>query len=115
MRLLIDAIISWRLAPLLSQYCEVITHVNQTELQKPAKDSEIWQYALDHDYHILTLDEDFRTLVLVKGFPPKVVLMRGKNLLTSQLGQFIISQMSLIETFVRHPEEGLLEIYHDMR
>jgi predicted nuclease of predicted toxin-antitoxin system len=54
-------------------------------------------------------------LAMVSGFPPKVILIRGKNLLTTELGQFIITQIDLIKTFLSNSSEGLLELHHRIR
>jgi len=40
-----------------------------------ALDIEIWQYAHDHDYMIVTKDADFSEFGVVKGFPPKIILL----------------------------------------
>ena len=56
MKLLLDANLSWRLTVLLSEQFGECQHVNLTDLPKPAKDTEIWNYALEtNDYGVLEI------------------------------------------------------------
>jgi len=57
MKLLLDANISWRLTSVLSEHFGECVHVNKTELPKPAKDTEIWNYAAANNYTIITQDD----------------------------------------------------------
>jgi len=52
MKLLLDANLSWRLTTVLSEHFSECVHVNKTELPKPAKDTEIWNYAAANGYTI---------------------------------------------------------------
>lgn len=79
MKLLLDANLSWRLVERLKPQFADCVHVDRTGLAVPAKDLEIWIYALQHDFIIVTNDDDFLDLARVKGFPPKVVLLRTGN------------------------------------
>lgn len=72
MKLLLDANISWRLIASLKPYFTDCLHVDHIGLTMPAKDSEIWNYALVNGLIIVTNDEDFLNLASGKGFPPKV-------------------------------------------
>ena len=78
MKLLLDANLSWRMIPILQQHftaCHHIDHID--ELIVPAKDWEIWKYAKEHDMIIVTNDEDYIDLINLRGFPPKVVLLKN--------------------------------------
>ena len=59
MKLLLDANVSWRLAARLQPYFSDCLHVDHIGLSVPAKDIEIWNYALANDCIIVTNDEDF--------------------------------------------------------
>jgi predicted nuclease of predicted toxin-antitoxin system len=108
--LLVDANISWRIIDRLVPFFERILHVNQTELAQPASDIEIWDYARKNDLTILTLDEDFEQLSIFKGFPPKVILLRGRNRSTAELVAILSSYLIEIDSFVENQNTGLLEL-----
>jgi predicted nuclease of predicted toxin-antitoxin system len=76
MKLLLDANISWRLANRLKAYFEDCFHVDHIGLEIPAKDTAIWNFALTANLIIVTNDEDFLNFSNIKGFPPKIVLLR---------------------------------------
>ena len=111
MKLLLDANISWKLTKLMVDDFEEIRHVDFiAELSKPPKDIEIWEWAAKNDFVIIRNDEDFLNLALVKGYPPKVVLLRTGN----QSNVFIKNMLALhkleIQSFIGSVS-GVLEIY----
>jgi predicted nuclease of predicted toxin-antitoxin system len=109
MKLLLDANLSWRLASVLSgQFGECI-HVNQTALPKPAKDTEIWNYAATNGYMIVTQDSDFLHLFETRGYPPKVILLRIGNMGRKEAGDILIQAKPSIEDLEKN-DYGLLEI-----
>jgi predicted nuclease of predicted toxin-antitoxin system len=79
MKLLLDANISWRLPAKLKEHFTDCVHVDKIGLSIPVKDAEIWNYAPRSEFIIVTNDEDFLNFGTVKGFPPKVVLLRTGN------------------------------------
>jgi len=109
MKLLLDANLSWRLISVLSEHFGECVHVNKTELPKPAKDTEIWDYAATNDYIIITQDSDFLNLFETRGFPPKVILLRVGNIDTKTAGKILLqSKSSIVE--LENSDYGLLEI-----
>jgi predicted nuclease of predicted toxin-antitoxin system len=48
-------------------------------LPAPSADKDIWDYALNNGYIIITKDNDFLDLLELKGFPPKVILLKTGN------------------------------------
>jgi predicted nuclease of predicted toxin-antitoxin system len=80
MKLLLDANVSWRLCASLAEHFGICDHINRTALTPPAKDSEIWEYALKNNYIIVTHDYDFLNLLEVYGPPPKVILSKTGNI-----------------------------------
>jgi predicted nuclease of predicted toxin-antitoxin system len=72
MKLLLDANISWRLAVKLKLHFEECIHVDYTGLAIPAKDIDIWNYALQKKFIIVTNDEDFLNLLNGKDFHPRL-------------------------------------------
>ena len=79
MKLLLDANISWRLLSSLKNHFSNCLHVDNIEISIPASDTEIWNYALANNLVIVTNDDDFLNFSNMKGFPPKVVLLRTGN------------------------------------
>jgi predicted nuclease of predicted toxin-antitoxin system len=84
-------------------------HVDLIELDLPAKDRDIWNYAKEHDYIIITKDNDFVNLLEFNGFPPRVVLIKTGNNDRRALAELFISAKSMIED-LEHNNYGLLEI-----
>ncbi len=110
MKLLLDANLSWRLSNKLKVYFEDCCHVDYINLPVPAKDIDIWNYALANSLIIVTNDDDFLNLANVKGFPPKVVLLRVGNQSSAFLEQLLIKHKENIEGLFHSAEYGFLEI-----
>jgi len=111
MKLLLDANISWRLAQKLKQHFTDCLHVDFIGLSVPPSDTEIWNFALTNNCIILTNDEDFLNLVNIKGFPPKIILLKTGNQSNSYIEDIIIKHRNDIIDLVNSNEHGLLEIY----
>jgi predicted nuclease of predicted toxin-antitoxin system len=109
MKLLLDANISWRLTSVLSQHFGECIHVNKTDLPKPAKDTEIWNYAIANGHTIITQDSDFLHLFETKGFPPKVILLRVGNIDRKTTEKILLQAKSSISD-LENGDYGLLEI-----
>ena len=114
MKILLDANISWKLVKILKPEFGECTHVDLIGLGNPAKDEQIWNYALKNDYVIVTKDEDFLNLLESKGFPPKVVLLRTGNNSSKALSDLLIDSKLKMEDLIKN-NYGLLEIYGPLR
>ncbi|MDR2233434.1 MAG: DUF5615 family PIN-like protein [Tannerella sp.] len=108
--LLLDANLSWRSVTVLKNHYDDCIHVDNTGLPCPAKDTEIWDYARKHELLIVTNDEDFLQLSVVKGFPPKVLLLRTGNQSRKFIEQTLINLKKHIEIFLESSEHGALEL-----
>ena len=109
MKLLLDANLSWRLTDVLTEHFGECVHVNKTELPKPAKDIEIWNYAAVNGYTIAAQDADFLNLFETKGFPPKIILLRVGNMSIKTAEKiFLHAKSSIID--LENGDYGLLEI-----
>jgi predicted nuclease of predicted toxin-antitoxin system len=97
------------LAAVLSEHFGECIHVNKTELPKPAKDTEIWNYAALNGYTIITQDSDFLNLFETRGFPPKVILLRIGNMSRNTAEEILIQAKSSIFK-LENGDYGLLEI-----
>src|SRR5690606_18405859 len=79
-------------------------------LNVPAKDTEIWNYALTHNLIIVTNDDDFLNLATAKGFPPKVVLLRTGNQSNVFLERLLIKRKKHIEELFSSAEYSFLQL-----
>ena len=109
MKLLLDANLSWRITTTLSKHFGECVHVNKTELSKPAKDTEIWDYAAANGYTVVTQDSDFLNLFETRGFPPKIILLRVGNIDRKTAEKILVSSKTAIIE-LENSEYGLLEI-----
>ena len=109
MKLLLDANISWRLTSKLESIFGECTHVDLIGLDIPARDIDIWNYALENEYIIVTKDNDFINLLEIKNFPPKVVLIKTGNNNSKSILELLINAKPMIEDLERN-NYGLLEI-----
>ncbi len=110
MKLLLDSNISWRLIPVLKQYFTDCFHVDQIGLPIPPSDLQIWQYAKENECIIVSNDEDFIDYINIKGFPPKVVLLKTGNQSRLFIGNLLILRKEDIQKLSESNDLGLLEI-----
>lgn len=111
MNLLLDANISWRLTTLFEEHFLACYHVDNIDLTVPAKDDDIWKYAKEKNLIIVTNDEDFLNLINLRGFPPKVILLRTGNQSNTYIASLIIRHKADIQSLSETNEYGLIEIY----
>ena len=111
MKLLIDANLSYKLADKLKPFFEECFHVDYIGLQVPARDIEIWNYAKENNLIIVTNDEYFLNLLNVKGFPPKIVLLRMGNQRTIFIADLLVTHLAEIEALNNDISLGALELY----
>ena len=98
------------MVPVLKQHFDDCFHVDSLGLTVPAKDSEIWDYARKNNLIIVTNDEDFIDFMNVKGFPPKVILLKIGNQSRLYITNLLIQRKDEILAFINSAEVGLLEI-----
>lgn len=111
MKLLLDANVSWRLTNRFKSHFEKCDHVDFIGLPVPAKDIEIWNYALANEYIIVTNDEDFLNLITTKGFPPKIILLKTGNQSNQYIELLITEHKSDIHNLQSSKEYGVLELF----
>lgn len=109
-RLLLDANISWRSTDILKHNFDECEHVDYIGLDVPARDTEIWDYALEQNMVIVTNDEDFLYLSSSRGFPPKTILLRTGNQSRKYIEKLLINMKKQIVLFIESPEHGVLEL-----
>lgn len=111
MKLLLDANISWRLAHKLKMHFEDCFHVDDIGMTIPARDAEIWNYALSNNCIIVTNDNDFLNLAEIKGFPPKVVMLRTGNQSNNFIEELLIKHKPDIDLLSQSDKYGFLEVF----
>lgn len=111
MKLLLDANVSWRLVSRLKLHFQECLHADNIDASVPASDTVIWNYALEHEYIIVTNDEDFLNFSNVKGFPPKVILLRTGNQSNDFIETLLINHKENISELSRSVEYGVLELF----
>jgi predicted nuclease of predicted toxin-antitoxin system len=112
MKLLLDANISWKLTNVLKPVFGECSHVDLIGITVPAEDIDIWSYALDNGYIIITKDNDFVDLLEIKGFPPKIVLLKTGNNSSKALFELLVNMKPMIED-LENNNYGLLEIINE--
>ena len=55
-------------------------YIHQLDIERTAKDSDIWSYASDRGMTILTKDSDFSNRILISSPPPRVIHFRVGNI-----------------------------------
>ncbi len=78
---------------------------------KSLSDIEIWEYARENSFTIITNDDDFYRLSLMKGFPPKVVVIRIGNQSTLSVGNKLLQNKDAIQQFYTDEDYGVFELY----
>lgn len=75
MKLLLDANLSRRLVPALQHDFPGSSQVALMGLER-ASDADLWQVARDQGFVLVTKDDDFTDLQALRGYPPKLVILR---------------------------------------
>jgi predicted nuclease of predicted toxin-antitoxin system len=96
--------------PALKQHFDECFHVDSIGLNVPPKDSEIWDFARKNNLVIVTNDEDFIDFINVRGFPPKIILLRIGNQRRIYITNLLIQRKDEIANFSTSSEIGLLEM-----
>lgn len=111
MKVLLDENLSWRLKKILEAEFEEIKHVTEVQNNTLLSDESIWSYALQNNFLIITNDDDFYRLSIIKGFPPKVLVLRTGNQSTLNIGNYILKNKMAIEQFYTEDEYGVFELF----
>lgn len=104
MKLLIDENLSYRLVKQLQEQFPGSEQVRRLGLIT-SRDAAIWEFASQHDFVILTQDDDFLDLSLLRGAPPKVLLLRTGNLPSAQVVSLLRSHHLKIYTLLAPASE----------
>lgn len=109
MRLLFDANLSPTLVGAVSDLFPGSTHVfDHGDIAHD--DLAIWETAKRDDYMIATKDTDFLELSLLRGAPPKVILLRTGNVATARIETLLRQRADRVREFAADPDEAVLII-----
>jgi len=109
-KLLFDQNISPKILKSIAASFPGSSHVRFCSLEDSG-DSEIYGYARKREYVIVTFDTDFIDLSVVKGSPPKIIVIRTGNLTTKAISNLFRKNVDTINEFLREDDLSLLEIH----
>lgn len=107
MRLLFDENLAPRLVSLVADLFPGSLHVSSVDLGS-TPDAAIWEYAKANGFVFVTKDKDFANLSMVRGAPPKVVLVQTGNSSTVLIESVIRSNAIRLPEFEQDPKRSLL-------
>jgi predicted nuclease of predicted toxin-antitoxin system len=107
LKLLFDENLSFRLVAELRAEYPGSQHISKV-MQSGATDEAIWKYARDNDFAITSKDDDFRSMSLVRGAPPKVVVLRIGNSSTDSIASLLQHSAAQLRRFDNDASESIL-------
>lgn len=107
MKLLLDENLSRRLVPTLQDAFAGSRHLEDVGLQGEP-DAAVWAFAGREGYTLVSKDDDFRQLSLLRGAPPKVVVLAIGNGGNAAVLDVLMNNRARIETFDADALESLL-------
>lgn len=110
MKLLLDENLSRRIVPLLVTDYPGTTQVALLGMEQ-ASDTEIWQYAKEHNFVIVTKDADFYDLSLLNGAPPKVIWLKSGNVSKAEIVNILLRNRKAIEEALSTDDVNCVELY----
>ena len=107
MKLLLDENLSPKLLRHLITDFPDSSHVERLQM-RGCKDTDIWNYAKQHDYIIVSKDDDFRQRSFLSGSPPKVVWLNVGNAGTAIILKLLLDSVARIKEFEADMQESIL-------
>ena len=109
MILLFDQNISFKVPKGIQTFFPGAKHLSDLRLET-YKDMEIWEFAKANNYCIVTYNFDFIDNSALKGFPPKVILLRIGNASVEKIIDRIQNDTELISDFLKSVDTAFLEL-----
>lgn len=109
MKLLFDENLSPGLPQRLADVFPGSAHLRDVGL-KGADDSDAWNHAAREGFAVVTKDDDFRELSVLKGSPPKLVMIRTGNCSTRDVETLLRANADKLEAFNRDLTASLMEL-----
>lgn len=110
MKLLLDENLSRRIVPSLQQRFPESTQVALIGLER-ATDVALWNYAQEHGYVLVSKDDDFRDLQLLRGHPPKLIVLRLGNASNAAILQALLDAAERIIATLQQEDVGIVEVF----
>lgn len=110
MKLLFDHNLSPRLVNRVADLFPGASHAALVGLDR-ASDADVWAYAQTNDYIIVSKDSDFGDMSVLRGFPPRMILLRLGNCKTGDIESALRSSHAAITSFAQDPVAGVLEVF----
>lgn len=108
-KLLLDQNLSRRLVPALQERFPGSSQVMLLGLER-ASDSELWEYAREHGFVFVTKDDDFRDLQTLRGFPPKLIMLRLGNCTNQQVLDAVLGSADRVLALLQQDTVGAVEV-----
>lgn len=109
MRLLFEENLSPDLPKLVAQHFPRSAHVRDMGLVG-ADDAVIWSAAAQHGFALVTKDDDFIELSILRGAPPKIVIIGLGNCRTEAIVALLQAEKPKLERFEIDSSASLLEL-----
>ena len=109
MKLLLDENLSRRLVPALQADFPGSTQVALLGLER-SSDLELWEFARQHGFVLVSKDEDFKDLQVLRGFPPKLIVLRLGNADNQRVLDALSKAAERLIAVLRQEGIGIVEI-----
>ena len=109
MKLLFDENLSAELPRLLANVFPDSAHLRDIGL-KGSDDSEVWEFAREKGYAIVTKDDDFSALSVLRGSPPKLIMIRLGNCPTRDVERLLRVSQESLEAFNSDATASVVEL-----
>lgn len=106
-KLLLDENLSWRLVEKLQPDFPGTRHTDELGL-RGASDIALWDIARRNGFMLASKDDDFRQLCLLRGAPPKVLMLAIGNGGNAAVQELLTRHAARIAAFDAEPNESLL-------
>ena len=107
MKLLLDANLSHRLVSRLNVAYPGTAHVDTFGLSGET-DAAIWDFAMREGYVVVSKDDDFRQFALLRGAPPKVLVVAIGNAGNAAVLSLLMDHRERIEAFGEAEQDSFL-------
>ncbi len=107
MKLLFDENLSARVAARVQDVYPGSAHVRDFGLAG-AEDWEIWNHAANNGFVVASRDSDFRQLSLLRGYPPKVVVVAIGNCTNDRLEALFRGYRQELAQFESHATQAMI-------
>ena len=106
-KLLLDENLSFRLVSSLQTPWPGSTQVDALGL-RGAHDRQLWAVAGRDGFALVSKDDDFRQMSLLKGAPPKVIILALGNRGNDAVLRLLFGHQQTIDVFLANGEESVL-------